>query len=118
MRWCPLPGPRCCPPARRGTLPYMAPEMIMDHQHVTEKADVWSLGVVFWCAPRCAALRWGPLHCCAALQGDLLGCCYGRCCPWRAPLVGWEPGGQGACLMRRCYNEGHFYRGSPREQAR
>ncbi|GAB4816617.1 hypothetical protein N2152v2_003663 [Parachlorella kessleri] len=32
----------------RGTLPYMAPEMIMDHQHVTEKADVWSLGVVFW----------------------------------------------------------------------
>jgi hypothetical protein len=26
----------------------MAPEMIMDHQHVTEKADVWSLGVVFW----------------------------------------------------------------------
>lgn len=32
----------------RGTLPYMAPEMIMDHTHVTEKADVWSLGVVFW----------------------------------------------------------------------
>eukprot|EP00887_Chlorella_sp_A99_P004451 scaffold30.g4451.t1 len=32
----------------RGTLPYMAPEMIMDHQRVTEKADVWSLGVVFW----------------------------------------------------------------------
>jgi hypothetical protein len=32
----------------RGTLPYMAPEMITDHQHVTEAADVWSLGVVFW----------------------------------------------------------------------
>lgn len=32
----------------RGTLPYMAPEMIIDHKHVTEKADVWSLGVVFW----------------------------------------------------------------------
>ncbi len=32
----------------RGTLPYMAPEMITDHKHVTEAADVWSLGVVFW----------------------------------------------------------------------
>lgn len=32
----------------RGTLPYMAPEMILDHRHVTESADVWSLGVVFW----------------------------------------------------------------------
>lgn len=32
----------------RGTLPYMAPEMITDYKHVTEKADVWSLGVVFW----------------------------------------------------------------------
>ena len=32
----------------RGTLPYMAPEMITDYKHVTESADVWSLGVVFW----------------------------------------------------------------------
>lgn len=32
----------------RGTLPYMAPEMVTDHRHVTEAADVWSLGVVFW----------------------------------------------------------------------
>lgn len=32
----------------RGTLPYMAPEMITDHRHVTEAADVWSLGVVLW----------------------------------------------------------------------
>ena len=32
----------------RGTLPYMAPEMVTDHKHVTEAADVWSLGVVFW----------------------------------------------------------------------
>lgn len=32
----------------RGTLPYMSPEMILDHQHVTEAADVWSLGVVLW----------------------------------------------------------------------
>jgi serine/threonine protein kinase len=32
----------------RGTLPYMAPEMVSDHQRVTEKADVWSLGVVLW----------------------------------------------------------------------
>lgn len=32
----------------RGTLPYMAPEMVLDHRHVTEAADVWSLGVVFW----------------------------------------------------------------------
>lgn len=32
----------------RGTLPYMAPEMITNHKRVTEKADVWSLGVVLW----------------------------------------------------------------------
>lgn len=32
----------------RGTLPYMAPEMLKDLQHVSEAADVWSLGVVFW----------------------------------------------------------------------
>lgn len=32
----------------RGTMPYMAPEMITDHKRVTEAADVWSLGVVFW----------------------------------------------------------------------
>ena len=34
--------------ARRGTLPYMAPELVSDPDHVTERADVWSLGMVFW----------------------------------------------------------------------
>ncbi len=47
------PHTRTCTRARttrpcRGTLPYMAPEMIADPQHVTEKADVWSIGVVLW----------------------------------------------------------------------
>ena len=32
----------------RGTLPYMAPELISDPDHVTEKADVWSMGIVLW----------------------------------------------------------------------
>ncbi len=32
----------------RGTLPYMAPEVVNDPQHVSEKADVWSLGMVLW----------------------------------------------------------------------
>lgn len=31
---------------RRGTLPYMAPELVNDPTHVSEKADVWSLGMV------------------------------------------------------------------------
>lgn len=30
----------------RGTLPYMAPELVNDPTHVSEKADVWSLGMV------------------------------------------------------------------------
>jgi serine/threonine protein kinase len=32
----------------RGTLPYMAPELVADPERVCEKADVWSLGVVMW----------------------------------------------------------------------
>lgn len=32
----------------RGTLPYMAPELVADPERVSEKADVWSLGVVMW----------------------------------------------------------------------
>ena len=40
----------------RGTLPYMAPELVNDPNRVSEKADVWSLGMV--CAT--AAL---PLFC-------------------------------------------------------
>ncbi|CAL8468355.1 g7895 [Coccomyxa elongata] len=32
----------------RGTLPYMAPELVSDPDHVSEKADVWSLGMVLW----------------------------------------------------------------------
>ena len=37
-------SPACC----RGTLPYMAPELVSDPTHVSEKADVWSLGMVLW----------------------------------------------------------------------
>ena len=32
----------------RGTLPYMAPELVSDPERVSEKADVWSLGMVLW----------------------------------------------------------------------
>lgn len=32
----------------RGTLPYMAPELVADPERVSEKADVWSMGVVMW----------------------------------------------------------------------
>jgi serine/threonine protein kinase len=32
----------------RGTLPYLAPELVADPERVSEKADVWSLGVVLW----------------------------------------------------------------------
>eukprot|EP00193_Tetraselmis_chui_P005078 CAMPEP_0177762862 /NCGR_PEP_ID=MMETSP0491_2-20121128/6567_1 /TAXON_ID=63592 /ORGANISM="Tetraselmis chuii, Strain PLY429" /LENGTH=803 /DNA_ID=CAMNT_0019278937 /DNA_START=1048 /DNA_END=3459 /DNA_ORIENTATION=+ len=32
----------------RGTLPYMAPELVSDPDHVSEKADVWSMGIVLW----------------------------------------------------------------------
>jgi serine/threonine protein kinase len=32
----------------RGTLPYMAPELVSDPLRVSEKADVWSLGMVLW----------------------------------------------------------------------
>ena len=32
----------------RGTLPYMSPELVADPDGVTEKADVWSLGIVLW----------------------------------------------------------------------
>ena len=37
-----------------GTLPYMAPELVADPGHVSDRADVWSLGVVMWeLAVRC-----------------------------------------------------------------
>ncbi len=36
------------PYLRRGTLPYMAPELVSDPDRVSEKADVWSLGMVLW----------------------------------------------------------------------
>ena len=32
----------------RGTLPYMAPELAHNSLAVSEKVDVWSLGVVLW----------------------------------------------------------------------
>lgn len=32
----------------RGTLPFIAPELVNDPDHVTEKADVWSMGMVMW----------------------------------------------------------------------
>lgn len=32
----------------RGTLPYMAPELVNDSKHVSEKADIWSLGMVLY----------------------------------------------------------------------
>lgn len=32
----------------RGTLPYMAPELITNSNHVSERCDVWSMGVVMW----------------------------------------------------------------------
>lgn len=35
-------------PLCRGTLPYMAPELVSDPERVSEKADVWSLGMVLW----------------------------------------------------------------------
>ena len=39
---------RCIDVACRGTLPYMAPELVSDPERVSEKADVWSLGMVLW----------------------------------------------------------------------
>ena len=33
-------------PGCRGTLPYMAPELVSNPDRVSEKADVWSLGMV------------------------------------------------------------------------
>ena len=32
----------------RGTLPYMAPELVTNSRAVSEKVDVWSLGTVLW----------------------------------------------------------------------
>ena len=32
----------------RGTLPFMAPELVNDPDRVTEKADVWSMGMLMW----------------------------------------------------------------------
>jgi len=32
----------------RGTLPYMAPELVSNPNQVSEKCDVWSMGVVMW----------------------------------------------------------------------
>ena len=47
LHWCDT-GVRLPDLARRGTLPYMAPELVSDPDHVSEKADVWSLGMVLW----------------------------------------------------------------------
>lgn len=32
----------------RGTLPYMAPELVSNPLQVSERCDVWSMGVVMW----------------------------------------------------------------------
>ena len=32
----------------RGTLPFMAPELVNDPDRVCEKADVWSMGMLMW----------------------------------------------------------------------
>ncbi|KAK9788455.1 hypothetical protein WJX73_009181 [Symbiochloris irregularis] len=32
----------------RGTLPFIAPELVNDPDRVTEKADVWSMGMLMW----------------------------------------------------------------------
>ncbi|KAK9850775.1 hypothetical protein WJX84_002454, partial [Apatococcus fuscideae] len=32
----------------RGTLPFMAPELVCDPDRISEKADVWSFGMVLW----------------------------------------------------------------------
>ena len=34
-----------------GTVAYMAPECFSTDQGVTEKSDVFSLGVLLWCVP-------------------------------------------------------------------
>ncbi|MEW5319144.1 MAG: hypothetical protein WDW38_010313 [Sanguina aurantia] len=36
----------CCD--LRGTLPYMAPELLLNPRQVSERCDVWSMGVVMW----------------------------------------------------------------------
>ena len=33
---------------RRGTLPFMAPELVNDPERITEKADCWSFGMLCW----------------------------------------------------------------------
>ncbi|OHT05552.1 CAMK family protein kinase [Tritrichomonas foetus] len=35
--------------SRCGSIPYMAPELILDHSGFTEAIDVWSLGVILFC---------------------------------------------------------------------
>lgn len=42
----------------RGTLPFIAPELVNDPDRITEKADVWSMGMLMWVsqAPAAAGL--------------------------------------------------------------
>lgn len=55
----------------RGTLPYMAPELVSDPERVCEKADVWSLGVVMWEM----LTRETPFQVCACVSRDLRPVC-------------------------------------------
>lgn len=63
----------------RGTLPYMAPELVADPERVSEKADVWSLGVVMWeMLTREIPFQVGVLLCCRA--AELSSECFDRTC--------------------------------------
>ena len=72
----------------RGTLPYMAPELVTNSRAVSEKVDVWSLGTVLW---EMLTLQ-RPYH---DLSGDeimrRLMSCKSPDIPWCAALhIPWE----------------------------
>lgn len=60
----------------RGTLPYLAPELVADPERVSEKADVWSLGIVMW-----ELLARRPPHAGLAPRAILLGLAAGALAP-------------------------------------
>ena len=79
----------------QGTLPFMAPELVADPGHVSDRADVWSLGVVMWQLATRAAPHagLGPSAIVAGLMATGAGGSGGGAPPFTpGPLPAWvEP---------------------------
>eukprot|EP00882_Tetradesmus_deserticola_P018309 GHRQ01019668.1.p1 GENE.GHRQ01019668.1~~GHRQ01019668.1.p1 ORF type:complete len:209 (+),score=107.07 GHRQ01019668.1:35-628(+) len=102
----------------RGTLPWMAPEIVKNPETVSEKADIWSFGVCMWQLWTMQEPFEG-VHLHALLHQ--LSAPGGLCLPvpgtpdWQEPECPAEPAPGWAQLMQRCWQRAADERPSARQ---